>query len=195
MPLRESDYDKNFVEVKRETTIGTAFRKLADVGGRDDWHFFVVQADGSIGAVKVSALKAELVMVGGALFELSFAQVLPNPPIARVGPQNAIGIGTAESWALASEAGVLAVMNEDRLVGRLDTSGRRGDSEAFPDSTMSMLYGDYINTHPDERSRWRPSTVDAPACPKCGYQDFFGFDAEKLTYYCRNCSHIIKKGV
>lgn len=194
MPLQDSDYDQRFVAVSPETTIGEALMKLADLGGQDDWHFFIIQSQNSIGAVKVGALRQELELLGGALFDLTFSQLVPNPPGARVGQQNAIGIGTAEAWAVANESGVLAVMKEGHIVGRLSRSGQRGFSEAFPASNMGTLYGEYIDTRVDARSRWQPGGATPPTCPNCGHQGFFGYDVVQKHCYCRNCNHAIPKG-
>lgn len=187
MPLRESDYDKNFIQVDAATSLSEGMARYVAAGGQDDWHFLVLQPAGTIGALRVGRLRPVLARLGGRLFELTFAQ-LPVPiPAAAQGQKDQIGIGLAEARAEGAPSGVLAVMEGSRLIGRLDHSVRRSGPEVFPASDMGSLYGSYINTHQDARAQWRPPQVPPPTCRHCGHQDFFDIDLERQVDVCRDC--------
>jgi hypothetical protein len=191
MPLRESDYDRKFIPVDAGTPLSQGMAEYLEKNGQEDWHFLVVQPDGSIGALKVSRLRLALARLGGRLYELTFAQLPIRVPTAAHEQREQIGIGVAETRAEDTASGVLAVMDGPQVIGRLDRSVRRSGQEVFPGSNMGSLYGSYISTHQDARAQWRPPGVTPPTCPHCRHQDFHDFDTSRMVYICRNCGEVI----
>jgi hypothetical protein len=193
MPLLDSDFDQKFVHVKQEDTVAQALGDLRDRGGEDDWHFVVERPGNEFGVLKVGQLKEYLAQLGPALFELTFAQLGSRVLHGRIAQQEQIGIGTAEKWALEDAQGVLVVMQGNKVAGRLYKAAARG-ADPFPASTMNQLYGDYIDTHLDARSRWRPAGVEPPTCPHCGHQGFYRIRPEDGVSYCDECGETVAKG-
>ena len=192
MPLLDQDFDQKFIYVQQEDTVGMALAAAEAQGGQESWHIFVARG-AEVGVIQVGRLKDLPFKLGGALFDLTFGQLQAYIPLARQVQQQAIGIGSAERLALDSPAGVLIVMQEDRVAGRLFMGTVRGD-DVFPASTMGQLYGDYIDTHPDARSRWRPAGVAPPICSHCGYQDFFRYRVGDGAFYCGGCGETVSEG-
>lgn len=194
MPILDDDLDRKFVRVAGDLTVGEAMAVLNAQGGKDDWHFFVERPGNKFGVLKVGQLKEYLAQLGPTLFELTFAQLGSRVPDGRIAQQEKIGIGTAEKWALEDAQGVLVVMRENEIAGRLYMAVERGDGGSDIFSTAGKLHGEYINTHPDERSRWRPAGVKLPICPRCGHQDFYRICPRDGTFYCDKCGETIAEG-
>ena len=194
MSILDDDLDQKFVRVAEGLTVGEALADLNARGGEDDWHFFVERPGNKFGVLKVGQLKEYLAQLGPTLFELTFAQLGSRVPDGRIAQQEKIGIGTAEKWALEDAQGVLVVMRGDKIAGRLYMAVERG-ADPFPASTMGQLYGDYIDTHLDARSRWRPAGVEPPTCPHCGHQDFYRYRVENGMSYCTGCGQDVLQGV
>lgn len=194
MPIHDKDLDQKFVRVTEDLTVGEALATLNDQGGGDDWHFFVARPGKEFGVLEVSQLKWYLAKLGPALFDLTLAQLRSWVPAGRTAQQDAMGIGMAEKWAMSDGQGVLVVMRGDNIAGRLYVTAKRGGGDPFPASTMGQLYGDYINTHPDARAKWRPAGMKEPTCPHCGHQDIFRYRVKDRALYCDKCGQTVSEG-
>jgi ribosomal protein L37AE/L43A len=192
MPLLDKDFDQKFVCAREEDTVGAVLEALKAQDGQDTWHIFVARG-AEFGVVQVGRLRDLLPKLGGTLFDLTFGQLQAYITPARQVQQEAIGIGSAERLALKSPARVLMVMREDEVAGRLFLGTMRG-GDVFPASTMGQLYGDYMDTHPDARSRWRPAGLEPPTCPHCGYQAFFHYRVDDGEFYCGKCDKTVSGG-
>jgi hypothetical protein len=192
MPILDKHLDQEFIPVKENLTVAEALEALNAQGGGDNWHLFVTRPGGAFGVLHVGRLKELLADVGAVLFDLTFADLKEWVPEGRVVQQEQMGIGMAERWALRAPERVLVVMRGEEIVGRLYKPQRRAGP--FPGSSMSQLYGDYINTAQDARSKWRPAGVAPPTCPHCEHTGFFRYRARDKALYCANCGRAIPKG-
>jgi hypothetical protein len=161
MPLQDSDFNRSYVLVREDETVGEALQRLKQAGGADDWHFFVRWKDGSFGGVQVGKLKGWLVYLGPALFERAFARLRGLIPEARTVDGDTVGIGTAEDWAQESPTSLLIVMRGEQIVGRFYRGQERGD-EILPQVTMGQLHTDYSSIATDQRSEWKQPATPLP---------------------------------
>jgi len=130
------------------------------------------------------------------MFELTFEELRPQIHEADTAEQEVIGIGTAEEWAQEHPSNALIILQDDQIEGRLFAGGTLG-GDPFPGSSMSGLYGDYINTHEDARADWQPSGGTLPACPYCQYQGYqeYRLVSGQGSFYCKNCNQKTAEGV
>jgi hypothetical protein len=189
MPIEDHHLDPKFIHVTQDQTVAEALEALNARGGTDNWHFFVAREGGGFGVLKVVRLKEQLAQLGPALFDIVFSQLIGPVPEGRVVQQQQMGIGTAERWALNAPERVLVVMRDEEIAGRLYMAAR--SSDPFPGSNMGQLYGDYISTHLDARSQWRPVGTEPPTCPHCGHVGFYRYRASDKKQYCDNCGESI----
>jgi hypothetical protein len=191
MPLLDSDFDREFLEVSIGEKIAQALARLGQEGGHDDWHL-ILRRGPQWYAVQVCDLKSRLVSLGPNLFEMTFEELLPVFREAYSAQQDRIGIGTAEDWVTESGSHLLVVMRGEQPAGRFFRGVTRG-GELFPTSSMAQLYGDYITVAPDRRSEWAPTGVKLPICPKCGYQGWYRFNVDNGALECVHCGHRVEE--